>query len=82
MQDTNSEIQDMFLVIISHLEYQQCGSSFKFTVMLKSTEFLILNLGIFYVSRHNCKLKISIFNIADDLAEGGLYSLRCSEICS
>lgn len=30
----------------------------------------------------NCKLKISIFSIASDLAEGGLYSLKCSKICS
>lgn len=65
------------------LQYQQFVSSFKFTVILKSPGFSwILNLDIFYVSQHNCKLKISIFNIAHDLAEGGLYSLKCSKICS
>lgn len=50
--------------------------------MLKSTGVLqIANLDIFYVSQQNSKLKISVFNTASDVAEGGLYSLKYSKIC-
>lgn len=69
---------------VSHLDYcLRCASCF-FNLQLywKAWDVFILNLDTFHVSQHNCKLKISTYNVASDLAEGGLYSLKCSKICS